>query len=251
MPKPAKNQVKFWAQRARRYNKLEWANKGDYLRLFLEAGDFSESDLVLDVGTGTGIIAHTIAPFVSNVIGVDICEDMLKKAKEKKFHNLEYKISNAHSLPFDSNSFDKITARMVFHHITEKTQEAMNECFRVLKKGGKMVFSEGIPPSHHVIPFYTEMFKLKEKRITFMESDLVQLMKRAGFHRITKLIYIAKQSSIRNWLENSNLPKNAQEKIFQMHIDLDLQGRKDYRMTLKDGDCFIDMKFVILTGFKK
>ena len=241
----------FWAVRAKKYNNLEWASKGDFLHTFLNAGAFHEDDTVLDIGTGTGIIAHTVSPFVKKITGIDISDEMLKRAENPAFKNIEWLRMDAHDLKFKANTFNKVTARMVFHHIIEHTQKAMNECLRVLKKGGIMVFSEGVPPTEHVKSFYTEMFKLKEDRITFMESDLEELMRKAKFSSIHKKIFWARNSSIRNWLENSGLPKKTQDAIYQMHVDLDDQGKKNYNMQIKDGDCFIDMKFVILTGTKK
>ncbi len=245
-----KEDVKFWSKRAKKYNNLEWANKGDFLHTFMNAGSFHEKDTVLDVGTGTAIIAHTVAPFVKKVVGIDISEDMLRRSRNDAFKNVELKRMDAHDMKFIDSTFDKITARMVFHHIIDHTQQAMDECYRVLKKGGIMVFSEGVPPTEHVIPFYTEMFKLKEDRITFMEEDMVRLMKKAGFTKIHKTIYWSRRSSIRNWLDNSGLPKKNMDLIFKMHVELDEQGKKDYNMILEDGDCLIDMKFVILAGHK-
>jgi ubiquinone/menaquinone biosynthesis C-methylase UbiE len=246
----AKNETRFWAKRATKYNNLEWANKGDYLHTFLNTGKFHENDVVLDVGSGTGIIAHTVAPFVKQVIGVDISEDMLKRAHNPAFKNVQFARMDAHELKFKSGTFHKITARMVFHHIVDHAPKAMHECFRVLKKNGLMVFSEGVPPTQHVVPFYTEMFKLKENRITFMEKDLVGLMRHGGFRGIKKKIFWLRQASIRNWLQNSGLPQKTQNRIFEMHLELDPQGKRDYNMTLRDNDCFIDMKFIILTGTK-
>lgn len=242
--------IQFWAMRAKKYNNLEWANKGDYLHQFLNAGDFHEADSVLDVGTGTGIIAHTVAPFVKEVMGIDISEDMIKQAHNPNFKNIKLKRMDAHDLKFPDETFDKVTARMVFHHVIEETRQAMKECNRVLKRGGKMVFSEGVPPTEHVKEFYTEMFKLKEDRITFMEQDLIDLMKHGGFKDIKKDIYWSRKSSIKNWLQSSGIPQENQDKIFKMHLDLDPQGKSDYNMKIENGDCFIDMKFVILTGTK-
>ncbi len=55
---------------------------------------------------------------------------------------------------------------------------------------------------------------------------------------------------IKNWLENSGLPIETQEMIFAMHLEMDEKGKQDYNMIIEDGDCLIDMKFVILVGEK-
>ena len=247
---PSMEGEKFWAMRAKRYEKLEWVNKGSYLHAFLNSGRFTPNDIVLDVGTGTGIIAQTLAPHVREVVGIDISQEMLDKAAMQPLKNARWIKMDTHRLQFPDEMFDKITARMVFHHVIRKTRQAMSECHRVLRRGGTMVFSEGVPPTEHVKPFFTKMFKLKEKRITFMEPDLIELMHKAGFKKIKSKILFVRQASIKNWLVNSGIPQKNQDRIFQMHLDLDEQGKKDYKMTIKDNDCFIDMKFVILTGQK-
>ena len=240
----------FWKTRAENYEKLEWAIKGGYLHKFLDSGDFHSEDSVLDVGTGTGIIAHTISPFVKKVVGIDISKDMLSHAFDHRTDNEEFLKMDATCLEFKSETFSKVTARMVFHHILENTQKAMNESFRVLKPGGKIIFSEGVPPSEHIKTFYSEMFKLKEERLTFMDSDLVLMLRRAGFKNIQEVVYWNRKSSIKNWLDNSGLSREIQENIFEMHLNLDERGKQDYNMLLENGDCFIDMKFMILVGEK-
>ena len=159
-------EIQFWSERSEKYAGLEWAKRGGYLHTFIETGGFEEGDRVLDVGTGTGIVGKAICPFAKEVIGADLCPKMLEQAAKGAPLNMKFVQADLHSLPFDDGSFDKVTARMVFHHVLEKTHEAMRECRRVLKKGGRMVFSEGVPPTRHVVDFYTEMFRLKEERIT-------------------------------------------------------------------------------------
>src|SRR5512140_2914639 len=70
----------FWAVRAERYERLDWTSRKGYLDSFVAAGGFGARDCVLDVGTGTGIVAHAIAPLVSKVIGVDISAEMRDQA---------------------------------------------------------------------------------------------------------------------------------------------------------------------------
>ena len=86
----ASTEEQFWAVRAKKYEKLEWVNKSSYLDAFLASGQFEKSHRVLDVGTGTGIIAHSLAPHVKDVVGVDISEEMLLKADTKQFKNSQW-----------------------------------------------------------------------------------------------------------------------------------------------------------------
>jgi len=241
---------KFWKKRSKNYEKLQWAIKSGYLHEFLKAGSFDATDIVLDIGTGTGIVAHLVSGIVDSVTGIDISGDMLSHAFDHRIDNERFLIGDARSLDFKKNTFSKVTARMVFHHILDSTQEAMNECLRVLKRSGKMIFSEGVPPTQHVKDFYTEMFKLKEERLTFMDEDLLCLMSNAGFVNIRKIIYRMPRVSVKNWLDNSGLNETNKATILKMHRELDERGKRDYNMTLTKDDCLIDMKFVILVGQK-
>jgi len=243
-----KEEEQFWKIRAEKYNNLKWVNDDAYLRAFIEAGEFDKNDIVLDVGTGTGVIAHNIAPLVKEVIGLDISQDMLEHSnwKENKYF-IKRDIRNR---IFHEDVFDKVTVRMVFHHILEYTQKAMDECFGVLKKGGKIIISEGIPPLPEVKQEYINVFKLKEERLTFLEEDLVNLMKKSGFKNIKVFTHIMENFSVKNWLENGSLPKEKQDKIFKMHIAGSDLFKKAYNMKIVNGDCLIDVKNLILVGEK-
>jgi ubiquinone/menaquinone biosynthesis C-methylase UbiE len=129
-------------------------------------------------------------------------------------------------------------------------EKAMANCYRMLRPGGRLVLSEGVPPHIEVKDWYTEMFALKEERRTFMEDDLLELAHGAGFQRPEIELYIAPQMSIRNWLEKSGLPHETQSTIYQMHLDLNGLGTKHYRMTVTENDVFCDWKFAILKADK-
>jgi len=238
----------LWDKRARYYNNLDWANSRRYLNAFLKAGKFKPDDFVLDVGTGTGIIAHSISPFVKDVIGLDKSQAMMEHSNW--YGNMYFIRKDIRNPLFNENVFDKVTARMVFHHITERTQDAMDECYKLIKDKGAMILSEGIPPTKEVREDYMEIFKLKENRLTFYEEDLVNLMSISGFQEIKTDILTLRGMSIGNWLQNSGLPKKTQQKIFDLHVNAEDYFKEAYNMTTSKDDCFIDMKMCTLTGEK-
>ena len=238
----------FWRMRSKHYNELEWANHRLYLDEFVKMGNFRKTDVVLDCGTGTGIVAHAVAPLVRQVIGLDKSQDMLEHSNW--YGNMYFIKRNILNPIFDDSVFDKVTARQVFHHILRGTQIAMNECYRVLRPGGFMIFSDGVPPSPEVKQDYIEIFKLKEKRLTFMEDDLVALMERGGFKNIQMKVVWLPRMSVNNWLSNSGLPQLIQDEIFGLHVNAKYHFKRAYNMVEANGDCFIDMKMPILRGEK-
>lgn len=243
------NQDQFWKIRSRRFNNLKWANEHSYIEMLVRSGDFKKNDIVLDVGTGTGIMAHAISPLVKEVIGMDISQDMLEHGN---WNNNTYFIKRDIRDPyFYDNVFDKVMARMVFHHITEGIQGAMDECYRILKNRGKMILAEGIPPIPKVRQEYINIFKLKEKRLTFMEEELINIMRRSGFKNINVSQYIMKNFSVNDWLENSGLIKRKRDKIFKMHTMGTKVFKEAYNMKITKDDCFIDVKNLILVGEKE
>jgi D-glycero-D-manno-heptose 1,7-bisphosphate phosphatase len=238
----------IWEKRSEVYDQLQWVKEHSYLDAFVKAGDFKRTDLVLDVGTGTGIVARAVAPLVSQVVGLDKSQAMLEHSNWQG--NMYFVRRDVLNPLFKDEVFDKVTARHVFHHILLDTQQAMNECYRVLKKGGRMIFSEGVPPCLEVKQDYIEIFRLKEKRLTFMEEDLAALMQRAGFKDIQVSITRLRGMSVRNWLMNSGLPQPVQDKIFDLHINAKDYFKRAYNMAKANGDCLIDMKMAILVGAK-
>jgi len=113
-----------------------------------------------------------------------------------------------------------------------------------------MILSEGIHPTFEVKEDYAKIFELKEERLTFSEEDLLNLMKRSGFKNITTTTHIMKNFSVKNWLENSGLSKEKQDRIFEMHVTGSDTFRKAYNMKITNGDCLIDVKNFLLVGEK-
>ncbi len=240
-----------WKIRAKTYDNIEWTKRDEYMEMFLKAAALKSNHNVCDIGTGTGIIAHALAQYCHSVRAIDISEDMLSIAKTKRqADNIQYEIGNAERLKLDQEQFDCVTARMVFHHIAHQNM-VVKECARILKPGGRMVISEGIPPPG-ARRFFTEMFKLKEKRRTYILDDLVELLEASGkFTNIEVAIHEMKNVSISNWLDNSGLDKATCKRIYNMHLDCSDYIKEAYNMRILNGDIYMDWLSAIVSGNKQ
>jgi len=239
----------YWKRRALVYNNLAWTKNDQFIQSILVAGRFQKTNTVLDAGAGTGIVAKAVAPLVNTVVAMDTSPHMLDLVPTDD-HKIVWCVGDLRDVPYDDGYFDAIVARYVFHHITDNTDKAMSECYRVLRPGGVIVFAEGVPPSYRVRQDYIDIFELKEDRITFMPSDMRKLLSSAGFKiGSTKILWL-RQMSIRNWVESGGVPKKVQDIIFAMHRDAPQYFKDDYNMTETDDDCLIDMRIAIIVGVK-
>ena len=239
-----------WNERAKIYDKLDWTTKKQYLVKILAMCDLKSYFHVCDVGTGTGVIAEELSRYCEKVDAFDNAVEMLSIAKERRQQqNISYRLADAENVAYREGLFDCITARMCFHHIIDH-HKAIQNCYRMLKTNGKLVMSEGIPPSA-TRKFYTEMFRLKETRRTYTIDNLVELFEYGGFEDIEIATHKMENVSINNWLDNSGLHKDKCKRIYNMHLDSSPYVKKAYNMVVVDGDIYMDWIFAIVKGYKR
>jgi phosphatidylethanolamine/phosphatidyl-N-methylethanolamine N-methyltransferase len=97
---------------------------------------------ILEVGIGTGISLPDYSPS-SRIVGVDISESMLRKAKERVnelgLRNVErLAVMDATALDFPDASFDVVVAQYVVTAVDDP-EAALDEFVRVLRPGGEIV----------------------------------------------------------------------------------------------------------------
>ncbi len=104
-------------------------------------GDTGQGRL-LDVACGPGVVTAAIAPGAASIVGFDATEPMLEKAKARcakaGLTNVEFKCGDAERLPFADGEFDGVVTRLAVHHFADP-QRALDEMFRVLRRGGTAV----------------------------------------------------------------------------------------------------------------
>jgi ubiquinone/menaquinone biosynthesis C-methylase UbiE len=106
-------------------------------------------DLMLDIATGGGHVARTLAPHVKMVYVTDLTPQMLMTAREhlsdSLVENTTYVTADAESLPFLNDTFDIVTCRIAAHHFPHP-ELFVQEAARVLKPSGRFLFIDNVAP---------------------------------------------------------------------------------------------------------
>ena len=113
--------------------------------------DINEGDTVVDLGSGAGIdvfLASSLVKESGKVIGIDMTENMLKKARENAekhgYRNVEFRHGDIEQrIPVEDNSVDIVISNCVVNLTTSK-ENTFREIYRILKPEGKgkMVISD-------------------------------------------------------------------------------------------------------------
>jgi len=126
----------------------------DMLNSFCGVGNpFSISPIpmdskVLDIGCGAGfdlLVARTIVGDNGHVCGIDLTEEMIKKARlfVERFggHNISVQHVSSEEIPYTDESFDYVISNGVFN-LSPAKLELFKETRRVLKPSGILQFAD-------------------------------------------------------------------------------------------------------------
>lgn len=135
----------------------------EFLSLMVEQGGLKKTDHLLDVGCGLGRMAYALAYYLephARYEGFDIMPSLIARAKKfisPYFPNFQFKHvnvwnsfynpqgtekSSSFRFPYDDQSFHFVLLTSVFSHmLTADIQHYLSEIYRVLKPGGRSLFS--------------------------------------------------------------------------------------------------------------
>ncbi|MCX6146868.1 MAG: arsenite methyltransferase [Candidatus Kapabacteria bacterium] len=107
-----------------------------------------EGDTVVDLGSGAGndcFVARAITGETGKVIGIDMTEAMIDKARENSeklgFNNVEFRFGEIEKIPIASNRVDVVVSNCVLNLVPNKPK-AFSEMFRIIKPNGHFSVSD-------------------------------------------------------------------------------------------------------------
>jgi arsenite methyltransferase len=113
--------------------------------------DLKRGEIVVDLGSGAGIDAFLASKVVGDegkVIGIDMTDEMLEKARKasiaNNYKNIEFRKGDIEErIPIESNSVDVVISNCVINLTSNKTN-TFNEIYRILKKdkNARMIISD-------------------------------------------------------------------------------------------------------------
>jgi SAM-dependent methyltransferase len=141
-------------------------------------------DALLDLETGVGEVAFTLAPAVKSVEAVDDRPEMIDEAgrlaQEMRASAVVFRRADLYALPFDGGAFSLVVCRNGLHRLPEPVA-ALKEAARVLSPGGRMVVFE-TQVSEVVDRSLNELAKLREPahRRYYRLDEYRELFTKAG-----------------------------------------------------------------------
>jgi len=200
------------------------AHRYDFLNHFLSLGidkiwrkkailklKASKTHKILDIATGTGDLALAALRLnPTEIIGIDISEEMLNYAKIKiaragKSDIIKFEKGDSEQINYSDNTFDAAIVAFGVRNF-ENLQKGINEIHRVLVPGAKFVVLEFSRPRNllirmiynfyffKILPFFGSFFSKDKRAYSYLPesvnafpdgSDFLSYMNNAGFNNLT------------------------------------------------------------------
>ena len=129
----------IWNFYAPIYNLFMHFNKKAYAKMNANIRKIIKDKTVLEIATGTGLIANNVADSAKKMTATDFAEKMIKEAqKANKNSNLTFQLEDATNLTFQDQSFDVVIISNALH-VIPAPEKALAEIKRVLAPDGILI----------------------------------------------------------------------------------------------------------------
>ena len=129
----------FWDKNAGRYDRFMRNDRAAYDEMYELIRPVVRHKTVLELATGTGLIAKHIVNAAAHIEATDASAEMIAEAKRDTHSaKLHFSVQDMFRLPYAEESFDVVIVSNALH-IVPQPEKALAEIRRVLKDGGVLI----------------------------------------------------------------------------------------------------------------
>ena len=129
----------FWDKNAGRYDRFMRKDRAAYDEMYELIRPVVRHKTVLELATGTGLIAKHIVIAAAHVEATDASAEMIAEAKrDTRSAKLHFSVQDMFRLPYENQSFNAVIVSNALH-IVPQPEKALQEIKRVLKDDGVLI----------------------------------------------------------------------------------------------------------------
>ena len=129
----------FWDKNAGRYDRFMRKDRAAYEEMYTLIWPVVKAKTVLELATGTGLIAKHIVIAAAHIEATDASPEMIAEAKrDNRSAELHFSVQDMFCLPYADGSFDTVIVSNALH-IVPQPEKALREIGRVLKDDGVLI----------------------------------------------------------------------------------------------------------------
>jgi ubiquinone/menaquinone biosynthesis C-methylase UbiE/pimeloyl-ACP methyl ester carboxylesterase len=143
-------------------------------------------DRLIDIGCGPGAFLEEVQKHFPDIQlnALDLSEEMIEETKSRLSDTAIVTVGDSENMPLEDEQYGVVTCNMSIHHYPHP-QKAVNEMYRILKKGGYLLLNDMdcIPPIRTVANFIFPRMKTGDVKM-YKKAEILGFMKKAGFKRV-------------------------------------------------------------------
>ncbi len=129
----------FWDKNARIYDHFMGKDAAAYEQMYELIRPAVRHRTVLELASGTGLIAKHIVSAAEHIEATDASAEMIREAKrDNESAKLHFSVQDMFRLPYADRSFDVVIVSNALH-IVPQPEKALEEIRRVLKEDGVLI----------------------------------------------------------------------------------------------------------------
>ena len=129
----------FWDRNAGRYDRFMRKDRAAYEKMYELIRPIVKAKTVLELATGTGLIAKHIVNAAAHIEATDVSAEMIAEAKRDTHSaKLHFSVQDMFCLPYANQSFNVVIVSNALH-IVPQPEKALREIRRVLKDDGVLI----------------------------------------------------------------------------------------------------------------